>query len=687
MSSKRSVEERVEDACKRHLDQLGIEFYRKVDRINDVIDTALSTAKSKSGGKGGSYPDIRMLIELPGNRHLPVMVEVKGRAGKLIKLDGDEIELVTVYSSDGSISKKTGKPTHLKGDFNYSTVSNYAVNGAVYYALAVLDSDYDECLAVGVNGSIRDGDLTLEYETYYLSERNHRVPKRLDDMTDFSFLCAKNRGNLSRILDDLALSEEELERKAQKLEETLEKRVKAIHQRLYDAEDLRNLLQTNEKLHLFCGLIMAGLPVEGQANFTPEDLKGNSSESNNDGTAIMARIEEFLRAKGRTEDKVKVLSNLLSPVFTRREMWRVHSGVSLLKSLFRQVYDEIIPCLDTDLRLDFTGKILNSLNDWVHIENDKQNDVVLTPRFVTDLMARLARTDRDSFVWDSAMGSAGMLVSALSIMERDAEQRIKDADELVEKKRKIHEKQLLGIEILGNIYVLAVLNMILMGDGSSNVLQGDSFNIDKPENFPANVFLLNPPYSAPGKGLNFVLRAVKAMECGYACVLIQENAGSGNGDVYASEILKHATLEASIHMPDKLFHGKSSVQTAIYLFKVNRPHEEDDLVTFIDFSNDGYARSNRRKSSQEVNLRDVDDAKGRYAEVLAHILGKIAVTDYYTEENGLLIRDNISLNGDDWTFTQHRKLDLRPTEEDLRKTVADYLSWRVSQAITGGDEQ
>lgn len=189
---------------------------------------------------------------------------------------------------------------------------------------------------------------------------------------------------------------------------------------------------------------MAGLPVEGQANFTPKDLKGNSSQSANDGTAIIARIEEFLRAKGRTEDKVKMLSRLLSPVFTRREMWRVRNGESLLKSLFRQICDEIIPCLDTDLRLDFTGKILNSLNDWVHIENDKQNDVVLTPRFVTDLMARLARTDRNSFAWDSAMGSAGMLVSALSIMERDAELHIKDAEKLAEKKRSIHERQLVS---------------------------------------------------------------------------------------------------------------------------------------------------------------------------------------------------------------------------------------------------
>ena len=60
---------------------------------------------------------------------------------------------------------------------------------------------------------------------------------------------------------------------------------------------------------------------------------------------------------------------------------------------------------------------------------------------------------------------------------------------------------------------------------------------------------MNPPYSAPGKGLNFVDEALSKMETGYGAVLIQENAGSGQGDVYAKQILKKNTLLVSIHMP------------------------------------------------------------------------------------------------------------------------------------------
>lgn len=224
--------------------------------------------------------------------------------------------------------------------------------------------------------------------------------------------------------------------------------------------------------------------------------------------------------------------------------------------------------------------------------------------------------------------------------------------------------------------------MILTGDGSANIINGDSFHYHG--NFPANVFLLNPPYSAEGKGFNFVERALSKMTKGYACVLIQENAGSGNGLPYTKEILQNNSLLASIHMAD-IFKGKASVQTAIYLFEVNKQHDKDSLVTFIDFSNDGYLRQNRRKSTESVNLQDVDNAVLRYKEIEAIILGKKKETNYYNENNGLVIRDTISLEGNDWTYNQHKKIGIIPTEEDFKTTIKDFLSWKVSQIIQSED--
>lgn len=682
-----SVEEKVEEHFKGLLKNLNIRYYGKTEELNSSIVKAFKESVSKSGGPGKNYPDIQLILENGNARRIPVMIEAKGSKNKLEKLDkSGQIVGVTKWASDGKIGKN-GIPTHLKGDANYSTIQSYAVNGAVHYGEAILnEGTYDEVIVIGINGTALDTNGTVldaECKAYYISEKNSRVPKLIDRITaaDWSLLASSNADILFEMLDKLNLTDAEIEALTRKTEATLEEKIKAIHQSLYDDIQLKAALSTNEKLYLFCGLIMAGLKTNGVRPLESTDLCGNDNERNNDGTIILQNIESFLYAKNCSSEKVNMIKGLLDSVFKKSVLWKPKNGISLLHTLFEQVKKDILPCLESNLHLDFTGKILNSLNDWVSIENDAANDVVLTPRYVTQLMVKMARTNMDSFVWDKAMGSAGFLVSAMDIMIKDAKEKISDRSVLEEKIKHIKENQLLGIEILGNIYILAVLNMILMGDGSSNILNGDSHNYSLGNNFPANVFVLNPPYSAPGKGFVFVEEALSQMTTGYACILIQDSAGNGQGLPYTKRILKNNTLEASIKMPSGLFGNKASVNVCIFVFKVNRPHEEDDIVTFIDFSEDGYSRQNRKKSTQDVNLRNTDHAEERYDEVLAHILGKKPKTQYYTEANGKIIKDTISLKGNDWNFNQHQIIDTIPTDEDFKKVVSSYLSWKVSQLM------
>ena len=684
-----SIEEKVEEQYKNLLDSLGIRHYGKTEKINPNITNALKNADSKSGGSGNNYPDIQLIVNNAIGRYVPVMIEAKGSKGKLEKLSKDNsIVGITYYDSDGK-PNKDGVLTHLKGEPNYSAIKDYAVNGAIHYGNAILDEGtYSEVIVIGINGTTLNSDGSVadaECKAYYLSTKNSRIPKVIDKITtaDWSLLKAENIDKLFDMLDKLNLTDKELEVLTRKTEETLEEKIKSIHQSLYDDVQLKTALSTNEKLYLFCGLIMAGLTTNGVRPLEPSDLRGNDNDRNNDGTTLLQHIESFLYAKNCSNEKVEMIKGLLEGVFRKTVLWKPKNGISLLHTLFEQIKRDIIPCLESNLHLDFTGKILNSLNDWVSIENDSANDVVLTPRYVTTLMAKMARTNKDSFVWDKAMGSAGFLVSAMDIMVKDATDKIADKQELADKIKHIKEQQLLGVEILGNIYILAVLNMILMGDGSSNVLNGDSHDFTLPDTFPANVFLLNPPYSAAGKGFNFVEEALSQMTDGYACVLIQDSAGNGQGLPYTKRIIANNTLEASIKMPAGLFGSKASVSVYIFVFKVNRPHEDDDEVLFIDFSEDGYSRQNRKKSTQEINLRDTDDAVARYDEVLALTLGKRPKTSYYTEANGKVIRDTVTLNGDDWLFTQHQKIDTTPTKEDFKRTVANYLSWKVSNLMKG----
>ena len=274
-------------------------------------------------------------------------------------------------------------------------------------------------------------------------------------------------------------------------------------------------------------------------------------------------------------------------------------------------------------------------------------------------------------------------------MIEDAEKNINSPQIAQEKIAEIKIKQLLGIEKRSDIYLLAVLNMILMGDGSTNILHKDSLRdytgnyeqgSDKDKSFPANVFLLNPPYSAAGKGFIFVEKALGRMTSGRAVILIQENAGSGNGLPYTKELLKRNTLIASIHMAD-IFRGKAGVQTAVYVFEVGKAHDVNQIVKFIDMSNDGYSRQNRKKSSLDVNLRNTDHANERYDEVVAIMNGTKRLTNLYSDAE--VIEDTITLDGNDWTFSQHKKIDTIPTEADFMKVVSEYLAWEVGQVLRG----
>lgn len=453
-------------------------------------------------------------------------------------------------------------------------------------------------------------------------------------------------------------------------------------------DDLK--ISVGSRVQLVTGMIMASLGVEGKvAPLEIADLKGESGSKTNDGQVIISKIDSFLEERNLPQEKKAMIINDLSRVFIYSDLWQTVNGESKLKTVYTSVKNDIMPIFTSAKHLDFTGRLFNVLNAWVDIPDSDKNDVVLTPRYVTELMAKLAQVNKDSYVWDYAAGSAGFLISSMKLMIKDAEEKIKSPKQLEEKIVKIKCEQLLGIEKRSDIYLLAVLNMILMGDGSSNIIHKDSLTeysgnyeqgAKSGEAYPANVFLLNPPYSAQGKGFIFVEKALNKMKSGRAAVLIQENAGSGNGLPYTKRILEKNTLVASIHMSD-IFHGKAGVQTAIYVFNVGIPHDKRQMVKFIDFSNDGYTRQNRKKSSQDTNLKNTDHAIERYDEIVNLVLYGKSYLHYFTEDE--YIEDVISLDGNDWTYKQHQKIDTIPTQEDFMDVVKEYLSWKVSMIMKG----
>lgn len=668
MAKIQSVEPNIADLANGWMKSYRLDYKLEQESLNTEIDQALNDYASKNGGTGGNRPDAKLLLQDKNLVNYPVLIEYKGYKDKLVKLD-----------ADGKVANKTKKNRP-----DYKTINSYAVNGAVHYANALLHyTSYTDIIAIGMTGYKDDtGALQYEIGVYYVSKSNFGIGQKVDDYTDFSFL---KKGNFDKFIEkvkQLQLSAEEIERLRERREQEINSSLTKLNNDIYQNE---KGLSERDRVYLVAASIIATLGVPGKvAALEKTDLKSSNEEGNRDGDIILRKIKAFLNEKELPQEKRDLIVRTLQNTLTTDNINKVENGETQLKRVFTKIIDDLGIYYKIGLSTDFTGKLFNEMYSWLGFSQDKLNDVVLTPSYVATLLARLARVNMDSYVWDFATGSAGLLVASMNEMLIDAKNKIKSPDKLAIKSAEIKANQLLGLEILSEVYMLAILNMILMGDGSSNIINKDSlkefsgnYGFGKTnEKFPANAFVLNPPYSAPGNGMVFVERALSMMSTGYAAIIIQNSAGNGKAVEYNKRILKHSTLLASIRMPLDLFVGKSSVQTNIYVFRVGEAHQKDDVVKFIDFSNDGYSRSDRKKASN--NLKDTDHAKERYTEIVELVRFGKGKLHYYTEKEyyeGYIDPEN----GSDWN--QAAPIDMKPTLDDFRKTVSDFLAWEASSLL------
>ena len=663
-----SVEPMVADLVNGWLKSYDLNYKLEQETLNSEIDKALLEYASKNGGKGGNRPDAKLLLQDKHTDYWPVLIEYKGYKDKLEKLD-----------SDGQVDNRKSK-----NEPNYSNINSFAVNGAVHYANALLHyTSYTNIVSIGVTGyKDEHGELQTQIGVYYVSKDNFGIGQKVDDYTDLSFLKSGNFDAFIEKVKALELTAEEAEKLKEQREKEIDASLTKLNNDIYQNE---KGLGENDRVYLVAASIIATLGVPGKVKpLDKEDLKSSTEEDNRDGDIVIRKVNSFLKEKKIPKTKKELIIRTLKNTLTTENINKPVNGESQLKRVFSKIVDDLGIYYKIGLNTDFTGKLFNEMYSWLGFTQDKLNDVVLTPSYVATLLVKLARVDKDSYVWDFATGSAGLLVSAMNEMLNDAKAKITSPDELYKKEAEIKANQLLGLEILSSVYMLAVLNMIMMGDGSSNIINEDSltqfngkYGYGKTdERFPATAFVLNPPYSADGNGMIFVKRALSMMDKGYASIIIQGSAGSGKASEINKEILRSNRLLASIKMPIDLFVGKSSVQTYIYVFRVGEAHENDYTVKFIDFTNDGYTRSNRKKSSN--NLRDTDHAKEKYQEVVDLVKYGKSKLQYLSEEEYYEGHIDVS-KGDDWNQTA--PIDLKPTLNDFKKTISNYLAWEVSNLL------
>lgn len=671
-SIKWTLEDQVNDFVKDSLNKLNLKNqkdYNVESNMSDYMKEALKgSAKTKTKTNFGK-PDFHIEKYKINNDVIPVVFEDKLHTNKLI-----------ASNSDG-----------IKDDDK--TISSYAVNGAIYYATQMIASGkYNEVIAIGVAGdSIND----VKIDVYFVYGSSFKTIKQMPKYQTFDFL--ESQTTFDNFYRDCVLTDNDKHELLIKSKAELSTYAKDLNKLMHN----HNITAPQRVLYV-SGMLLSMQDIKDdelntiQEGLTPENLKCVQTESKRDGILITSQIAEFLKSKGIPEEKRQLMIasfNEISKDKQRDEATKLFPQVSKLiqeencsanKQIFVYIYENIYKQIDAfSKNLDIMGELYSEFLKYA-LGDGKELGIVLTPPYVTKMMAQILNITYENKVMDLATGSAGFLISSMELMINSANKDFsKGSSKAKAKIEDIKKNRLLGVELNAEMFTLAATNMILRGDGSSNIQKGSSF--DKPDslytNFNADRILLNPPFTFEENGMPFIAYGLDRMQKGgLGAIIIQDSAGSGKAIKSNQQILKKHTLVASIKMPVDLFQPMAGVQTSIYIFEAGTPHDYEKTVKFIDFSNDGYKRTSRSLIEQDVPIK-------RYSDIIKIFKsGSKAKIEANWDLNATYTEDFITDSGTDWNFGAHIKIDTKPTLSDFKKTVADYLSWEVSNIIKNNAE-
>lgn len=448
---------------------------------------------------------------------------------------------------------------------NLDKPKDYAIDGALLYA-SYLSKEFD-VIALGISG---ETEKELKVDTFIQinkepTARNLGINK-LYPFGDYLDLLKKDRVKEKGDFEKL-------------MEYSIE-----LNQKLRDSFEF----EENERPLFVSGILLA-LEDEGFAlSYRTKEKPLEIAELIK--TAVKERLDRDNIKEVKQDTIVQAYSFISRNTQIINETNKDGSANTSLKDLIAEIEKNVRPFLIDYKQYDVIGIFYNEFLRYAN--GDGGLGIVLTPRHITELFVDIAEINKDSVVLDNCCGTGGFLISAMKRMEDEAK-----GDKA--KIKEIHTKQLLGIEKNAKMFCLVCSNMMLRGDGKSNITQQDCFEINENEikKFKPMVALLNPPYSKENghKELRFVENALSFLEPNSICIAIMPqscamNTKEGNLDV-KKRLLQHHTLKAVLSMPDKLFDDteKSSV-TCVMIFEAHRPHTANTKTWFAYCKDDGFIK-------------------------------------------------------------------------------------------------
>lgn len=351
---------------------------------------------------------------------------------------------------------------------------------------------------------------------------------------------------------------------------------------------------------------------------------------------------------------------------------------------FRKLLDyinlNIIPYINdaTQEGHDILSYFFTTFNKYVAREDKNQ---AFTPNHISHFMCKIGGITRVTKILDPTCGSGTFLVQAMTQALQDC--RTNTEREIVMK------QNIYGIEKDENVFGLATTNMLIHGDGNSNIIKASCF--DKKtwiEEANIDLVLMNPPYNAsksqvpkeygetwgnastdPSKGLYFVNFIAKHMKKGRLLTLLPMSCAISNKNKIGkikSELLENHTLDAVFSFPDEMFYPGASAVACCMVFDLGKPHPKDHETFFGYFKNDSFEK---RKGIGRT------DAKNEWSTIENEW---ISLYRHRKSEPGKSVTKKITAE-DEWCAEAYMETDYSTlADEDFIKKMRDYVAFLVS---------
>lgn len=337
---------------------------------------------------------------------------------------------------------------------------------------------------------------------------------------------------------------------------------------------------------------------------------------------------------------------------------------------------------------DILNLFFTTFNKYVG-KTDKNQ--AFTPDHIVHFMCQVVGINRHSRVLDPCCGSGAFLVRAMTEAMDDC------ANE--EERNCVKKKQIFGIENEETAFGLSTTNMLIHGDGNSNVVQGSCFEkTDFIENANINVVLMNPPYNAqarmsnpsyvktwgkntkedPSQGFHYVYYVASKVKTGKLAVLLPMACAIGAEKAkdirkFKEKMLQEHTLDAVFSLPTDMFHPGASANACCMIFNLGTRHENSPIEgTFFGyFKDDGFVK---KKNLGRVEKTKENSTEGIWNDIEAKWL------ELYRNrktETGLSIVRKVKAT-DEWLCEAYMETDYsKLTNRDFEKTIREFYAFQV----------